>query len=93
MTFFILSNTFLDFIEELKLHVFRKKILDTLGDAFNSQTFIIQMLHNSFAYSQKYLLKNYDHWIEHITAGSDPFSQVSTDAAIGRKQTNFLFTP
>jgi hypothetical protein len=29
MTFFILSNTFL---EALKLHIFRKKILDTLGD-------------------------------------------------------------
>jgi hypothetical protein len=30
MTFFILSNTIL---EVLKLHIFRKKILDTLGDA------------------------------------------------------------
>jgi hypothetical protein len=30
MNFFMLSNTIL---EALKLHLFRKKILDTLGDA------------------------------------------------------------
>jgi hypothetical protein len=34
MTFFILSNTFL---EDVKLHVFRRKKLDTLGDALTRE--------------------------------------------------------
>jgi hypothetical protein len=36
MTFFILSNTFL---EVLKFRLFRKKILDTLGDALTNRSY------------------------------------------------------